>query len=47
MAAARNIAEAGDYVLFSPGANSRDMFANHRNRGEIFKKLVENFKEGN
>lgn len=38
--AAYELAKPGDYVLFSPGANSRDMFPNHRERGRIFKKLV-------
>lgn len=42
--AAKDIAKPGDYILFSPGANSRDMFANHRQRGNVFKKLVRRLK---
>lgn len=34
------ISEEGDHVVFSPGANSKDMFKNHIQRGKIFKSLV-------
>lgn len=35
---AADAAQPGDAVLFSPGANSRDMFPDHRIRGELFKQ---------
>jgi UDP-N-acetylmuramoylalanine--D-glutamate ligase len=41
VARARELAEAGDVVLFSPGAASFDMFPNFNVRGDVFKKLVE------
>ncbi|MEV6984017.1 UDP-N-acetylmuramoyl-L-alanine--D-glutamate ligase [Sphaerisporangium sp. NPDC051017] len=34
------VAEPGDVVLFSPGANSKDMFPDHRTRGSLFKQQV-------
>ncbi len=35
-------AEKGDTVLLSPGCSSFDMFENYAERGNIFKKVVEN-----
>ncbi len=40
VAAAREEAEFGDIVLFTPACKSFDMFANFEHRGEVFKKLV-------
>ncbi|WP_433259361.1 UDP-N-acetylmuramoyl-L-alanine--D-glutamate ligase (plasmid) [Streptosporangium sp. CA-135522] len=40
VALAAAVAHAGDVVLFSPGANSKDMFTDHRTRGELFKQHV-------
>ncbi|MFZ4589695.1 MAG: UDP-N-acetylmuramoyl-L-alanine--D-glutamate ligase [Ignavibacteria bacterium] len=37
---AKSIAKSGDYVLFSPGYKSFDMFQNFEHRGEVFKQLV-------
>lgn len=37
---AKSLAEQGDYVLFSPGYKSFDMFQNFEHRGEVFKQLV-------
>ncbi|MFJ2030468.1 UDP-N-acetylmuramoyl-L-alanine--D-glutamate ligase [Streptosporangium sp. NPDC087985] len=37
---AAEVAQAGDVVLFSPGANSKDMFVDHRARGALFKQHV-------
>ncbi len=33
-------AETGDYVLFSPGTSSFDMYASYVERGEVFRSLV-------
>ena len=33
-------AEAGDFILFSPGCSSFDMFSSYIERGEVFNKLV-------
>ncbi|GGN72035.1 UDP-N-acetylmuramoylalanine--D-glutamate ligase [Streptomyces albiflavescens] len=41
VALARRLAVPGHAVLFSPGANSKDMFTDHRTRGELFKQVVE------
>ncbi|MCX6156529.1 MAG: UDP-N-acetylmuramoyl-L-alanine--D-glutamate ligase [Ignavibacteriae bacterium] len=37
---AKNIAKPGDFVLFSPGYKSFDMFQNFEHRGEVFKQIV-------
>jgi UDP-N-acetylmuramoylalanine--D-glutamate ligase len=37
---AKSIAKPGDFVLFSPGYKSFDMFQNFEHRGEVFKQLV-------
>ena len=37
---ARDVATAGDVVLFSPGAASFDLFKDYADRGQKFKKLV-------
>jgi UDP-N-acetylmuramoylalanine--D-glutamate ligase len=42
VARANELAEAGDVVLLSPGAASFDMFRDFTERGDTFKKLVEN-----
>jgi UDP-N-acetylmuramoylalanine--D-glutamate ligase len=38
---AREVAKAGQVVLFSPSCASFDMFKNFEHRGEMFKKLLE------
>ncbi|MGW0808996.1 UDP-N-acetylmuramoyl-L-alanine--D-glutamate ligase [Nonomuraea sp. NPDC002799] len=40
VACAAELARPGDVVLFSPGANSKDMFPDHRTRGRLFKQQV-------
>jgi UDP-N-acetylmuramoylalanine--D-glutamate ligase len=40
LAHARGDAEPGDVVLLSPAAASFDQFANFRERGDTFRKLV-------
>jgi len=35
---------SGDYVLFSPGYKSFDMFDNFEQRGKVFKEIVNNLK---
>ncbi|MGW0708596.1 UDP-N-acetylmuramoyl-L-alanine--D-glutamate ligase [Streptomyces sp. NPDC002643] len=40
VALARQTALPGQAVVFSPGANSKDMFTDHRRRGTLFKQLV-------
>jgi UDP-N-acetylmuramoylalanine--D-glutamate ligase len=37
-------AQKGDYVLFSPGYKSFDMFDNFEHRGKVFKEIVNNLK---
>jgi UDP-N-acetylmuramoylalanine--D-glutamate ligase len=37
----RNLASAGDVVLFSPGTSSFDMFKSYADRGDQFRKLVQ------
>ena len=41
VAAARQCAVAGDVVLLSPASTSFDMFKNFEERGNTFKRLVE------
>ena len=41
---ARSIAKEGDTVLLSPASTSFDMFANFEERGNLFKKLVNELK---
>ncbi len=41
---AKNNSLRGDYVLFSPGYKSFDMFNNFEHRGEVFKGIVNNLK---
>lgn len=36
------VAVSGDNILFSPGANSRDMFENHYKRGLLFNQIINN-----
>lgn len=43
--AARNIASYGDVVLLSPACASFDKFKNFMERGNTFKKIVQNFSE--
>ena len=38
---ARNLASAGEVVLFSPGTSSFDMFKSYADRGDQFRKLVQ------
>jgi UDP-N-acetylmuramoylalanine--D-glutamate ligase len=42
---ARQRARSGDVVLFSPGTSSFDMFKNYADRGDQFRRLVENLNE--
>jgi len=41
---AKSISQTGDYVLFSPGYKSFDMFNNFEHRGEVFKQIVNDLK---
>lgn len=41
VALAREIAQPGDVVLFSPGTSSFDMFKNYAERGNLFRTLVQ------
>ena len=41
---AQSIAKDGDTVLLSPASTSFDMFANFEERGNLFKKLVNELK---
>lgn len=41
---AKNNSVKGDYVLFSPGYKSFDMFNNFEHRGEVFKSIVNALK---
>jgi UDP-N-acetylmuramoylalanine--D-glutamate ligase len=38
---ARREARRGEVVLFSPGTSSFDMFRDYRERGDVFRKLVQ------
>jgi UDP-N-acetylmuramoylalanine--D-glutamate ligase len=42
---ARNLASAGDIVLFSPGTSSFDMFKSYADRGDQFRKLVQSLPQ--
>lgn len=44
-AQAIKIAKQGDQILFSPSGASYDLFAHYQERGDCFKKLVEQYKE--
>lgn len=41
---AKDIAEPGDIVLFTPACKSFDMFMNYEHRGEVFKDIVSSLK---
>lgn len=41
---AREVAQPGDVVLFSPGTSSFDMFKNYAERGSLFRALVQDLK---
>ena len=41
---ARDAAQRGDVVLFSPGTSSFDMFKNYAERGSLFRTLVQDLK---
>ena len=41
---AREAAQPGDVVLFSPGTSSFDMFKNYAERGSLFRALVQDLK---
>ncbi|RCR68344.1 UDP-N-acetylmuramoyl-L-alanine--D-glutamate ligase [Larkinella punicea] len=42
---ASDLATNTDNILFSPAANSKDMFVDHKVRGNLFKKLVAEYLE--
>lgn len=44
VSAARELSEAGDVVLFSPGTSSFDMFSNYVERGDAFRKVVQSLE---
>ena len=41
---ARDMAEHGDTILFSPGTSSFDMFSGYEERGDCFRRIVNNMK---
>ena len=41
---ARDIAEYGDTILFSPGTSSFDMFSGYEERGDCFRRIANNLK---
>jgi UDP-N-acetylmuramoylalanine--D-glutamate ligase len=45
VARARELAQSGDVVVFSPGCASFDMFKNYQDRGEQFRRAVAGLKE--
>ncbi|MFN7182259.1 MAG: UDP-N-acetylmuramoyl-L-alanine--D-glutamate ligase, partial [Planctomycetota bacterium] len=43
---AYNVSSGGDYIILSPGTSSFDMFANFAQRGEQFKKCIDEIFHG-
>jgi UDP-N-acetylmuramoylalanine--D-glutamate ligase len=41
---ARDMAEHGDTILFSPGTSSFDMFSGYEERGDCFRRIANNLK---
>ena len=41
---ARDMAEHGDTILFSPGTSSFDMFSGYEERGDYFRRIANNLK---